>query len=111
MLTTVMLTKGILVNPITMNLVADDIIRFALREDMNAGDLSTESVCSGPREAEVQLIAKAAGVIAGLDVFERAFTLLDPATTFDARVSDGDEVEPRSGAGNGARRRPRAALR
>lgn len=94
MLTTVMLTKGILVNPITMNLVADDIIRFALREDMNAGDLSTESVCSGPREAEVQLIAKAAGVIAGLDVFERAFTLLDPATTFDARVSDGDEVEP-----------------
>lgn len=81
-------------NPITMNLVADDIIRFALREDMNAGDLSTESVCSGPREAEVQLIAKAAGVIAGLDVFERAFTLLDPATTFDARVSDGDEVEP-----------------
>ena len=32
-------------NPITMNLVADDIIRFALREDMNAGDLSTESVC------------------------------------------------------------------
>ena len=94
MLTTVMLTKGILVNPITMNLVADDIIRFALREDMNAGDLSTESVCPGPREAEVQLIAKAAGVIAGLDVFERAFTLLDPATTFDARVSDGDEVEP-----------------
>ena len=81
-------------NPITMNLVADDIIRFALREDMNAGDLSTESVCPERREAEVQLIAKAEGVIAGLDVFERAFTLLDPATIFDARVSDGDAVEP-----------------
>ena len=52
-------------NPITMNLVADDIIRFALREDMNAGDLSTESVCPERREAEVQLIAKAEGVIAG----------------------------------------------
>lgn len=81
-------------NPITMNLVADDIIRFALREDMNAGDLSTESVCPERREAEVQLIAKAAGVIAGLDVFERAFTLLDPRTSFDARVADGDAVEP-----------------
>ena len=81
-------------NPITMNLVADDIIRFALREDMNAGDLSTESVCPEPRAAEVQLIAKAAGVIAGLDVFERAFAIIDPATVFDALVADGDEVEP-----------------
>ena len=81
-------------NPITMNLVADDIIRFALREDMNAGDLSTESVCPERRQAEVQLIAKAEGVIAGLDVFERAFTLLDPNTSFDARVADGDAVEP-----------------
>lgn len=81
-------------NPITMNLVADDIIRFALREDMNAGDLSTESVCPERREAEVQLIAKAEGVIAGLDVFERAFTLIDPCTSFDARVADGDAVEP-----------------
>lgn len=81
-------------NPITMNLVADDIIRFALREDMNAGDLSTESVCPERREAEVQLIAKAEGVIAGLDVFERAFTLLDPRTSFDARVADGDAAEP-----------------
>ena len=81
-------------NPITMNLVADDIIRFALREDMNAGDLSTESVCPERREAEVQLIAKAEGVIAGLDVFERAFTLLDPRTSFDARVANGDAVEP-----------------
>ena len=81
-------------NPITMNLVADDIIRFALREDMNAGDLSTESVCPERREAEVQLIAKAEGVIAGLDVFERTFTLLDPRTIFDARVADGDAVEP-----------------
>ena len=81
-------------NPITMNLVADDIIRFALREDMNAGDLSTESVCPERREAEVQLIAKAEGVIAGLDVFERAFTLLDPRMSFDARVADGDAVKP-----------------
>ena len=81
-------------NPITMNLVADDIIRFALREDMNAGDLSTESVCPERREAEVQLIAKAEGVVAGLDVFERAFTLLDPRTSFEARVADGDAVEP-----------------
>lgn len=81
-------------NPITMNLVADDIIRAALLEDMNAGDLSTESVCPEARAAQVQLIAKADGVIAGLDVFVRAFTLLDSATTFEANVREGDVVEP-----------------
>lgn len=42
----------------------------------------------------MQLIAKGEGVIAGLDVFARTFALLDPATTFDALVSEGDEVAP-----------------
>ena len=81
-------------DPITMSLEVDDIIRRALREDMNAGDLSTESVCPEARDAEVQLIAKQEGVIAGLDVFERTFKLLDPAVRFDPHggVRDGDEV-------------------
>ena len=81
-------------NPITMSLEVDDIIRRALREDMNAGDLSTEAVCPEARPAEVQLIAKQDGVIAGLDVFERTFKLLDPATRFEPQdgVADGAEV-------------------
>lgn len=79
-------------NPITMTLMGDDIIRAALREDMNAGDLSTEAVCPEARAATVQLIAKATGTIAGLDVFERTFCLLDASTRFEALVADGDEV-------------------
>ena len=54
--------------------------------------MSTASVCPDPRAAEVQLIAKAEGVIAGLDVFARAFALLDPATRVEATVTDGDVV-------------------
>ncbi len=80
-------------DPITMKLVADDLILQALREDITFEDVSTASVCPEPREAQVQLIAKAAGVIAGLDVFERAFTLLDPATRVEALVADGETVE------------------
>ena len=49
-------------------------------------------MCPQARQAEVQLIAKAEGVIAGLDVFARTFALLDPATTVEATVADGDEV-------------------
>ena len=80
-------------NPITMNLVADEYIRRALQEDITSEDISTMSVCPARREAQVQLIAKADGVIAGLGVFERAFTLLDPSTRVDARVQDGERVE------------------
>lgn len=79
-------------DPIAMKLVGDDIILQALREDITFEDVSTASVCPEPRAAEVQLIAKAKGVIAGLDVFARAFTLLDPATRVEATVADGDVV-------------------
>lgn len=81
-------------DPITMKLVADDLIMQALREDITFEDVSTASVCPCARRAEVQLIAKAEGVLAGLDVFTRTFQLLDPATRVDAQVDDGDLVEP-----------------
>jgi len=79
-------------DPIAMKLVGDDLILQTLREDITFEDVSTASVCPQARQAEVQLIAKAEGVIAGLDVFARTFALLDPATTVEATVADGDEV-------------------
>lgn len=75
-----------------MSLVGDDIIRRALREDITFEDVSTAAVCPEARPAQVQLIAKANGVIAGLDVFARTFALLDPDTRIEATVADGDEV-------------------
>ena len=51
------------------------------------------SVCPNARPAEVQLIAKQDGVLAGLSVFERTFSLLDPATRVESYVADGDRVE------------------
>ena len=50
-------------------LVADDLILQALREDITFEDVSTASVCPTARPATVELIAKADGIIAGLDVF------------------------------------------
>ena len=81
-------------DPITMKLVADDLILAALREDITYEDVSTASVCPHPRQATVQLIAKAAGVIAGLDVFERTFQLLDASAQVERLAQDGDEVAP-----------------
>lgn len=79
-------------DPISMRLVGDDIILAALREDITFEDVSTASVCPVPCAARVQLIAKQEGVIAGLDVFERTFCLLDASARATFFVADGDEV-------------------
>ncbi len=79
-------------NPITMQLVADKYIRMALEEDISSEDVSTNAVMPQARRGEVQLLAKADGIIAGLPVFERVFTLLDPETEIVCEVKDGDEV-------------------
>ena len=79
-------------NPITMKLVVDDLILQALREDITFEDVSTASVCPTARPATVELIAKADGIIAGLDVFSRTFELLDPQSSVLFDVSDSDEV-------------------
>lgn len=80
-------------NPITMQLVADKYIKMALEEDINSEDVSTNAVMPEYKKGEVQLICKEDGIIAGLMVFERVFTLLDPQTHVAYHVKDGDEVK------------------
>ncbi len=79
-------------SPENLALVAEPVIRAALREDMPFGDVSCDAVVDGPRRAQVRLIAKQDGVICGLDVFERTFQLLDASVFFAADVQEGDEV-------------------
>lgn len=80
-------------NQITMLLAADKFIRLALEEDINSEDVTTNSVMPEYKKGEVQLICKEDGIIAGLGVFERVFTLLDPETKVIFDVKDGDEVK------------------
>ncbi len=80
-------------NEITMKLVADKLIMQALEEDITSEDISTNAVMPKEQMGEVDLICKEDGVIAGLWVFERVFTLLDPNVTVSLSVKDGDEVK------------------
>ena len=80
-------------NPITMLLAADKYIRMALEEDINNEDVSTNAVMPEYQKGEVQLICKEDGIIAGLAVFERVFTLLDAAADVRCTVKDGDAVK------------------
>ena len=79
-------------NPITMQLVADKYIRLALEEDINSEDVSTNAVMPEAKMGEVDLICKQDGIIAGLQIFERVFTMLDPETKVIFDVKDGDRV-------------------
>lgn len=80
-------------NPITMQLAADKYIRLALEEDINSEDVTTNSVMPEYQKGEVELICKEDGIIAGLSIFERVFTLLDPETEVIFEVKDGDAVK------------------
>ena len=82
-----------IMNQITMLLAADKFIRLALEEDINSEDVTTNSVMPEYKKGEVQLICKEDGIIAGLGVFERVFTILDPETKVVFDVKDGDEVK------------------
>lgn len=81
-------------NSITMKLQADELIRLALQEDITSEDVSTNAVMPAAQQGTVDLIAKEEGIMAGLDVYARVFTLLDPATVVAFQIKDGDRVQP-----------------
>lgn len=80
-------------NQITMKLQADHLILEALKEDISSEDVTTNSVMKEAVAGEVDLICKQDGIIAGLEVFERVFTLLDPDTKVELYYKDGEEVK------------------
>ena len=80
-------------NQITMTLQADHLILEALKEDISSEDVSTNAVMKEAVRGQVDLICKEDGVIAGLDVFQRVFQLLDGETEAEFYCKDGDEVK------------------
>lgn len=80
-------------NQITMKLNADKFIMMALQEDITSEDVSTNAVMPKAQKGKVDLICKQDGIIAGLDVYARVFTLLDNSTEVEFFCKDGDEVK------------------
>ena len=68
------------------------IIARALAEDVGDGDITTKWTVPFVKRANAKIIAKADGVIAGLDVARWVFEARDEAMGFAARVKDGDRV-------------------
>ena len=70
-------------------------IRRALQEDIGDGDITTDSIVPAQASMQGRIIAKQNGIIAGLDVAEAVYQIVDPRINFNVAVSEGARVTDR----------------
>lgn len=69
------------------------LIRSALDEDIGPGDITTLSVIPTDLTVKGLIIAKEDLVLAGIDVAEECFRILDPEIIFSEKFRDGDLIK------------------
>ena len=73
-----------------------DSIRRALAEDIGSGDVTTDTIVPPDASLRGRIVAKQKGVIAGLDVAESVWLMLDERVSFTKKTTDGASVESRT---------------
>jgi nicotinate-nucleotide pyrophosphorylase (carboxylating) len=83
--------------PVTLKLpplLVERAVTAALEEDLgSAGDITTDAIVPAGAQGNARIVARKAGVVAGLDLAEAAFRALDPEARFTRMVEDGGKVE------------------
>ena len=75
-------------------LLYEPLVRRALEEDLGrAGDLTSDAILPMHLKGEAEIVARAAGRVAGLSASLCAFHLLDPTIEIEAGAADGEDVE------------------
>ena len=70
----------------------DKIIQIALEEDINYIDLATDYLLDDDDESTASFVAKASGVLCGIDAALRTFRLLDSSVKAEIYIKDGEKV-------------------
>ncbi len=74
-------------------IIVEPLVRAALLEDLGrAGDLTTDAIVPAGLVARTALVAREAGVVAGLDLAKLAFALIDPNIAMQVETDDGATV-------------------
>ena len=71
----------------------ESIIDRALAEDLGTGDATTDALISSELEGRGELLAKAAGVLAGIDVALAVFKRVDHSLETKALLQDGSTLQ------------------
>lgn len=80
-----------------MNILGlDEKIKGWLQEDVGSGDITTLSTVPAEAQAHAIIHAKDTGILAGVDVAQRVFALLDEEIKFNKLLEDGAELTPSS---------------
>ncbi len=69
------------------------LVKFALSEDVGTGDVTTLNSVPANTGARAVIMAKAPGVVSGLEIARMTFQAVDPQLQFRALVQDGQQVE------------------
>ncbi len=70
----------------------DNLIKTALLEDINYLDTTTDYLIPAEQEGEAKFLAKASGVLCGIDIALRVFELLQPDFKYEVFIKDGEKV-------------------
>ncbi|MEE0060915.1 MAG: carboxylating nicotinate-nucleotide diphosphorylase [Acutalibacteraceae bacterium] len=70
----------------------DNLIKTALLEDINYLDTTTDYLIPPEQEGEAKFLAKASGVLCGIDIALRVFELLQPDFKYEVFIKDGEKV-------------------
>ncbi len=74
-------------------LLVEQAVAAALDEDLGqAGDITTDAIIPADARGRAKIVAREEGVVAGLDLAETAFRMLDPEVRFTRVVADGSKV-------------------
>jgi nicotinate-nucleotide pyrophosphorylase (carboxylating) len=68
-------------------------LKRALEEDIGTGDVTTNSIVAADAVLHGQIIAKQAGIVAGLDIAEAVLLLLSSEVSFRSNTIEGSQVE------------------
>ncbi|WP_434510403.1 carboxylating nicotinate-nucleotide diphosphorylase [Desulfitobacterium sp. AusDCA] len=76
------------------SLYYEEIVKQALREDLGFQDLTTEAIIPENHVSTAEITAKEEGILAGMDIAKRAFTLLDDQMSFEVKAKEGEHIYP-----------------
>ena len=76
-----------------MNEIVTTLIKMALREDIESGDITTQAIVDKERNAKAEILVKENGVVAGLPLAQIVFDVLDKRVKLRMLVKDGTYVK------------------
>ena len=69
-------------------------ISQAIAEDLGQGDITTEALIPKTQRGKASIVAKADGIIAGVEIARQVFLKVDPELKLAILIEDGAEVKP-----------------